>query len=46
LVRVVPGITHRGKPGTSSRWKVSELPEALKKHRTVTYGPTLPQIRG
>jgi len=45
LVRVVPGITHRGKPGTSSRWKVSELPEALKKHRTVTYGQTLPQIR-
>ena len=38
LEQVLPGVS-----GLSSKWKVSELPEKLRKHRSVTYGPTLPR---
>ena len=38
LEHVLPGVT-----GVSSKWKVSELPERLRKHRSVEYGPPLPR---
>ena len=38
LEQVLPGVG-----GVSSRWNVTGLPDQLRKHRTVKYGPTLPR---